>query len=262
MKFLPCYFLLLILALGQLAQGQVLDLSTDWQQGDAGGQSGLPTARVIDYGEIFSRDDGGFRELENRLDELHRRYGYSVYFVAYSGIIGSDVQTRADEFRDRWLTDGVEGLVFVCDTDLERAAFSLTQVDFGVEEQRVWLVPDHLVLDALRQVYKNVGEVEHESEGDFLRFMGTNLASQLEQLLAEQAQPQKGVSPFYLIAFVGAALVILALAAWARRSGRQEVTQQTSFAFPEIDIPSRLGAQYGGGLVSEMSYQPRGGESK
>lgn len=254
MKFPFCYLLLLILAVGQLGQAQ--DAASRADSPEEVGLPGLPDSRVIDYGGIFSRDDGGFSELERRLDELYRRFGYSVYFVAYSGIIGSDVQTRCDEFRDQWLRDGVEGLVFVCDTDLERAAFSLTKVDFASGEEKVWLLPDHLVLEAMRQVYQNAGDVDHESESEFLRFMGKNLASRLEELLEGQARPQKGVSPLYLVAFAGAGLLILALAAWARRCGRQEILQQTSLVFPEIEIPSRLGAQYGGGLVCEMSYRP------
>lgn len=250
--------LILLLSLGQVVRAQVFDPST--VSGAWPPEAELPSSRVVDFGGIFSRDDGGFQELESRLDSLYERYGYSVYFVAFSGIIGSNVQTRSDDFRDQWLPHGVEGLVVVCDTDLERTAFSLTNAEFDATEQEVWLLPDHLVLDAMRKVYKKGRETEHENESDFLRFLGEELASNLETLLEKRSQPEAGVSPYYLVAFIFTALLILALAAWARRSARRESQPQTTLQFPEIEIPSRLGGQYGGGLVSEICHQPKSGE--
>lgn len=256
--FLLHLLLLLILSLGQAARAQVLDPGTASEARTE--IPNLPTSRVVDFGEIFSRDDGGFQKLEGQLNRLYERYHYSVYFVAFSGIIGSDVQTRSDEFRDQWLPHGVEGLVVVCDTDLEQSAFSLTNAEFGAPEQEVWLLPDHLVLDAMREVYKKAAESDSENESEFLRFMGEELASKLESLLEKRSKPEAGVSPYYLVAFSFAGLLILALTAWARRSARRESQYQTTFEFPEIEIPSRLGGQYGGGLVSEISYQPTSGQ--
>ena len=235
-------FLLFFLAFCRLAQGEE-------------GIPELPSSRVVDFGDVFTQDPSSLETLETRLNQLYERYQYSVYFVIYEGIIGSNVSERAYDLRDQWLADGVEGLVFVSDTDLGKVGFALTKAfsQEDPEQTDVWLIEDHHVLNVIDRVLGRSSEYTQESESKHMCEMGLSLVGALEERLRDNERPPRGASPYYLLAFALAGLAMLGVWMLASRGNQRRALIE----LPEFEMSSRLGAQYGGGVVGEICYVPK-----
>ena len=213
-----------------------------------------PLDRVIDLGEVFKVDGAPRKELSRRLNELDDRYQFSVYFVAYSGIIGSDASEKASEFRDLWLGTEVEGLVFVCDTDMKSIAYSLTKVkSFPLDGSNpTWRLPDREVNQAMLEIGKI--DAEGMDEEVYLSTIGQNLVTALEsRLQPKQKAGRKGAA-----GILGAVTVTVLLIGWGvwwiRRKSNTMAEEIEKSLFPTIEVPNRLGAHFGGGMVSEISF--------
>jgi len=213
--------------------------------------SDLPEFRVVDLGGAFDRDLAGFDALEERLDRLYERHRFSVYFVIYSGIIGGTAAEKAHDLRDQWLPDGVEGLVFVSDTDLGQVSFALTNenADSTPKSAGAWILSDHLVLDAIDTALSGGSQYSKESDSAYLRELGSVLADELEARLEVQGVT-RGASPYYLVAFALTMLAMLGVWLLVRRGSKPRAL----IPLPDFKMNSRLGAQYGGGLVTEIHY--------
>lgn len=215
--------------------------------------SQAPEDRLVDAGGIFEADQEGRAALSQRLDSLEKQYGFSVYFIAYSGVIGSGVLEKAQQFRDAWLGSEQEGLILVCDTDLNAMAHSMTKVD-GLSADgsgRIWKIPDHELEVVMKQVART--SPENLTEVEYLALIGHTLADELEkQLEPNQNQPRSFPLGFFIV-FAMASGLILSLMWWAHKRGHS-YSESPEKRFPVIEIPNRLGATFGGGSVSEISY--------
>ena len=217
--------------------------------------SAPPSDRVVDFGEVFSPDSAAKKDLSRRLDDLYARYQFSVYYIVYSGVIGSNVSRKASEFRDRWLGADKEGLIFVCDTDLKRIAYALTKVDsFPLDGSNpTWKVTDR----EISQTMVEMGKIDTTGmdEEEYLGAVGLNLVDALESRLKPMPKA-KGKNTGGILGAVAAAALLMGLAVWwiSKKSGSAAEAFEKS-AFPTIEIPNRLGAHFGGGAVSEISFQ-------
>ncbi|MGJ8725024.1 MAG: hypothetical protein ACSHYB_10745 [Roseibacillus sp.] len=214
-----------------------------------------PRDRVVDFGEVFSAGSSSRTDLSRRLDALNERYQFSVYYIAYSGIIGSNVGEKAAEFRDLWLGTEEEGLVFVCDTDMKTVSYALTKVDsFPIDGSiHTWKLPDHEVVQAMLKLSSI--DAEDMNEEEYLGAMGHTLTDELESRL--KSEPSSGVrNTGGILGTIGAAAGLIGISVWwiKRRSGTTSSTIEGPL-FPTMEIPNRLGAHFGGGTVCEISYQ-------
>lgn len=215
-----------------------------------------PKDRVVDLGEIFRKDAASRGKLSERLEELNQRYQFSVYYVAYSGIIGSSVDEKAVEFRDSWLGAEEEGLIFVCDTDMKTMAYALTKVDSlpidgGTHD---WKLPDHEVIKAMLTLSSM--EASGMAEEEFLTTIGHRLVDELNDKLETE--------PVAVQSYIGGILGAIGIAAglgvlgvwWVLRTSGSTSGRSEGPLFPRIEIPNRLGAPFGGGVVGEISFSP------
>ncbi|GHC54115.1 hypothetical protein [Roseibacillus persicicus] len=243
----PLALLIFPLAAQQVGQE---DLATGQQSelGDA------PAHKLVDFGEIFKDEPDKFQRLSDRFQAIEDNYGFSVFFVAYSGIIGSGVSEKAELFRDHWLGREREGLVLVCDTDLKTMAFALTKVDGLPREPRAkdWKLPDYEAIETMQEFIQL--ESKSSSESEYLYELGEKLAENLETRLASPEEQRPSLPKTLLAIFALVAAFVSWLIWWIqRKSSRGDDT--AAVTFPMIPIESRLGARYGGGLVGEISYR-------
>ena len=249
-QFALLFFVLAASATAQTINNEQIDepIFTNWEL--------PPKTRLLDLGDIFRGREAEREELARKFDSLATDHGFSVYFVAYSGIIGSNVFEKAKQFRDDWLGTEEEGLIFVCDTDMKNMAYALTKVDgLSVNEKNhhSWKLPDHEAIAAL-QTLTEVTSTEN-SEKEYLNLIGHALANKLDERLQAQKEQQKSGSWGLVATFaVTAALVFLGI--WWVQSRSSPQTISNGPHFPEIKIGKRLGAQFGGGVVYEITYQP------
>ncbi len=211
-----------------------------------------PTIRLVDLGEIFYGNEGQRDQLAQRLEKLAAEHRFSVYFVAYSGVIGSDVGEKAKLFRDHWLGAEKEGLILVCDTDTKTMSYSLTKVE-GLpvtEDNPIWRLPDDEIIEVMRHM-ATVGSND-SSEEDYLVLVGNTLVDELTRRLEQkETRPSLRVGGLILTFAITAVLILGAL--WLiRRNASQAKTTAQAAIFPSFTIPTRLGASYGGGQVAEI----------
>ena len=216
--------------------------------------SKVPKERVIDLGEAFSNNWEAREELNQKLKQFAKAEKFSIYFVTYSGIIGSDVTTKAQGFRDDWLGSHTEGLVFVCDTDLRTMSYALTRAELSAEgKSQVWKLPDHEIIAAISELAPL--SKKKLSKAEFLEATSSQLLAELENRIQARNKPKKNSSFGYLIVFTLTAGLIYLLIWWAQKRRATEVESE-KVGFPEITTEARLGAQYGGGVVAEITFQP------
>lgn len=248
----PKLFLLLSLLIFPLAAQQVAQ--EDLVPGQPGNLQEAPATKLVDLGGIFEDEPERFRRLSDRFQAIEDNYGFSVFFVAYSGIIGSGVSEKAELFRDNWLGREREGLVLVCDTDLKTMAFALTKVDGLPREPRAkdWKLPDYEAIETMQEFIQL--ESKSSSESEYLYELGEKLAENLETRLATPEEQRPGLPKTLLAIFALVAAFLSWLIWWIqRKSSRGDDT--AAVTFPTIPIESRLGARYGGGLVGEITYR-------
>lgn len=214
----------------------------------------VPAIKLLDLGGIFDGRPQDFQKLANRLQAIEDKYDFSIYFVAYSGIIGSGVTEKAELFRDNWLGSQREGLVFVCDTDLRTMAFALTKIEGLPLEAKAspWRLPDHEVMAAMRDLSKV--DSTGMSEADYLGAIGHNIAANLEESLSAPPKAAPVLSKSLGAAFILAAALLSWLFWRMQRRGPRDDYSPTT-VFPVVETEGRLGASYGGGLVGEISYR-------
>lgn len=215
-----------------------------------------PKDRLVDLGEVF-RDDPASRErLSRRLDSLAEHYQFSVHFVAYSGIIGSNVLEKAELFRDNWLGSEEEGLVFVCDTDMKNMAYAFTKIDsLPMDGQGPsWKLPDDEANKAMFEL-KNVVS-QGMTEEQYLDAIGNKLVNELEKRLQVRAEPKKAKVRGFFITFIPLAVLMALGVWWLQRKSKIQNSFQGRASFPRMEICNRLGGQFGGGSVSEIAFEP------
>lgn len=259
MKVRLCQLFIFLSVLVGPVWGQTLDRES-LEEGARGDYVTPPSSRLVDRGGVFEGKDAERELLLGRLDRLASEHGFSVYFVAYSGVIGSDVAEKAQSYRDTWLGAEEEGLVLVCDTDMRQMAYALTKAD-GVpvgDGRPPWKLPDHEAMAAMQALSKRIPVTTEED--DYLAALGHALASELEGRLQAQKGVREPDSWGLLGSFAGTVLFIFAGIWWVQRRAEAKASSRRE-AFPEIKVGKRLGAQLGGGMSGEMSYRsaaPRG----
>lgn len=216
-----------------------------------------PQSRVADLDHVFARNPQALEEISQGLVSLYDDYHYSVYLVVYSGLIGSDVSSRAADFRDHWMRPHDEGLVIVFDTGSKQLSYALSRSKGKAESAHI--LPDYKTLQALDDVLADPKLALNEVET--IHHVGLQLVAEFDKRLALQATPEPKTTRTYLAIFAIASALVMALILIAQHKARRRKTLRERVTFPEIKTPSRLGAKFGGGVIAEINYQTPDPES-
>ncbi len=215
-----------------------------------------PASRVLDVGEVFSSNPQEYAELSRQLLALYEKHQYSVYFITYSGIIGSDIQDKADELRGLWLKDGEEGIIFVCDGDMNTMAYSLARASRLSPEgyAPAWKLPDDITINIMSSLASGNDRVTNEAK--YFQQIGCRLITELDHQLTAQSLPPKNNIGSYLAIFSLTSLLVFGLIFWSLKKEQANRLKRKGVQFPTLSIPSRLGAVNGGGMDCEVSFTP------
>ncbi len=254
MIFRPFQILLIHFLLGFPLSGQTPDPNKSSPFDDPHLEQ-APTKRLLDLGEIFDENPQVREKLNQRLERLAQEEQFSVFIVTYSGIIGSDTNAKAQAFRDKWLGSETEGIVVVCDTDLNSIAYSVTRVESLsiAGKNKIWKLADHEIVETMQSLTQNSDK--NLSESEFLIVMSNRLINGLEKHLQAKGKTQRSPRFGYLLIFALATGLICALVWWSQKRQAKALLANYETNFPRIKMNPRLGALYGGGIVAEIQFE-------
>lgn len=210
-----------------------------------------PPGRVADLDGAFALEGGSVDDISRDLVRLYEDYRYSIYLVVYSGLIGSDVSSRAADFRDHWMGPDDEGLVIVFDLGAKEMAYALSRR--RGQSERELILSDYETLQALERV---LPKPEHKlDEIETVRYVGTRLVAEFEEQLQLAGEPEPKTQPWFLGVFAIAATLVMLLVLGSHRRGDQLERRRERVSFPIHSASSRLGAKFGGGVTGEISFR-------
>lgn len=230
-----------------------------WSAFAGGSRAGNPASArtrsgMRDTSGIFARDPETMRRISDALRKLEEKHGYKIHVVVEPVMIGTSPQETAALLQQHWLPDG-NGLVVVYEADTKQAGVSRS-VDGGMAVEKAQ-VPAFEVVAILTRVLG--GMDESLDSAAFLESLVNKLVEEFSAYFERREAPVSATRNLRMIFLITGALCLLGLAAMAvglfvRNSDRKK---KRVFHFPEVDVPERLGAPYGGGSVTSRRFRAR-----
>lgn len=226
----------------------------------AGGSLEMPVAppgHVLDAGEVFVRHPDKLEEISTALKEIEKEHGVPVYLVVYSGLIRTSVTRQARDLFDLWVGPGKDGIVVVCDTDEARVDLGLptTSYDSLGEDPHISRLPDSEIVPIVRELKRDVDGTAEPVV--YIPKMVEILTARLDEVLSvEKAKGWKDASSWKVgLATILLGILVGVIGFWVSRYLRlAEEKAREQFFFPEVLVPSRLGANFGGGKVAVVQF--------
>lgn len=208
-----------------------------------------PPARAYDPDRLFKYASAELAEISEQLDGLSRDFGFSIYIAMFQGLIGTDVTERALYFREHWLPPGQDGLVIVFNSDSYRVAYASAHPPerYHPKQQKTsFILEDHEITPLISRIQEKIDQ--RSSYQDCIIAFSRELEHELRVLLTEKSQPPKRFSFSMLTSIILASsgvIALIALSTWLTK--RTQTRSLRKSAFPEIEVPERLGASFSGG---------------
>lgn len=213
-----------------------------------------PAYGVRDASGVFARDPERMRRISAALRKLEEKHGYKIHVVVEPAMIGSSPQEMAAVLQQHWLPEG-NGLVVVYEADSKQAGVSRS-VDAGMAVEAAQ-VPAFEVVAILSRVLGGMdGGLDSAA---FLESLVNKLVEEFSGYFERREAPASAARTLRMILLLTGVLCLLGLAAmglalFVRNSDKKE---KRVFHFPEVDVPERLGAPYGGGSVTSRRFRAR-----
>ncbi len=213
-----------------------------------------PVTGLSDENGVLSQRPEAARRIIMKLQDLEREHGYRMFVVLERALISTTASDLASQLQEEWLPEG-GGIVIVFESDNRNMGFGrdLTP-DEGMEKNKVG-VPAFSLVDIISTALEKTG-VEENPQAYIEKLVTEVTAGLTAWFKLREAPVDRGRSLRFALITVGA-LSLLALCGmgvgWLM--GKADKKQSTVRVFPEIDIPERLGAPYGGsgGATNDFS---------
>ncbi|MFM2199739.1 MAG: hypothetical protein RLZZ505_3171 [Verrucomicrobiota bacterium] len=183
------------------------------------------------------------------IQTLERQRGYRIFVVIERSLIASNPNDMAAQLQQDWLPEG-GGLVVVYESDTRTLGIGrnlhpgegMTAGEVGVPSYELF----RIIGKALAEADKKEGA---ENTEVYIEALVAGICQEIEAYFARKEAPVEGGRSLRLALVTVGALSLLALCGmglgWLM--GRADRRQAETRFFPEIDVPERLGAPYGGG---------------
>lgn len=205
-----------------------------------------PITGFSDESGVLSQRPEAARRIIKTLQNLERDHGYQMFVVLEPALISTTASNLASRLQQEWLPDG-GGIVVVFESDTRSMGFGrdLTPQE-GMEKNKVGVPAFSLVEIISDAIYRME---EEDSMEKYVEKLVTEIAAGLTAWFKLREAPVDSGRSLRLALITVGALSLLALCGigvgWLM--GKAEKKQSDVRIFPEIDIPERLGASYGGG---------------
>lgn len=245
-----------VLFLGVLSlRGQITDLGPQVDYGDP------PVSRVVDYDNYYRTNPEKLEKISEALIRLKAEHDFDVYMVILSGHIGLDATSMAFGYRDAWLDEKNDGLVFLVDVQemkiggTGKVGYSEKLYGGGFMDEE--LMPRIMLTDLSKLINKAGEEMRDvESSQDRVEKFGIEVARVFGERLQEREQINENSEHLKLMGVMAAGILIVSLlvALASKFLGKLEQRAAEVYRFPDVLVGERLKAQNGGGKFSWRSF--------
>lgn len=210
-----------------------------------------PATMVWDRDNLFTRQPELTERLSRKLQSLRHDIGFDLYLVIQSGLDSTGADTTAALLQHQWGPEQ-NSMVVVYETDSKTLGIGRPFVD---DPEFDGIIPSLEMEEIVSQAVKAVDPgTAHE---ELLEILIDQLSEGFRSCVKHQAGPPSAGRSLRLGLFALGAGSILALGAlivgWLVVRGERDLSRR--FWFTEIDRPERLGAPFGGGLVTTHRFK-------
>ncbi len=211
---------------------------------------------LSDESGVLGNGSDAQRRVAEMIRALERERGYRLIVVLERSLISSHPNDMAAQLQQAWLPEG-GGLVVVYESDTRELGFGrnldpgegMTTGEIGVPSYELVRIITH----ALGEAEKKEGTEKTEI---YIETLVTLICGEIDAYFARKEAPVNSGRSLRLAMVTVGALSLLALCGmglgWLM--GRADRSQTETRFFPEIDVPERLGAPYGGGCGGSGSF--------
>ncbi|MBC7979832.1 MAG: hypothetical protein H7Y36_04650 [Armatimonadetes bacterium] len=208
-----------------------------------------PPTGLSDPEGVLRKNPTATKRIIGLLQELERDHGYRLIVMLERALISSNAPDLASQLQKEWLPEG-GGLVIVFESDTKSLGFGRgLEPSEGMMGERVG-VPAYGLVEIISKALQNA-EKEKNPEL-YIERMVSGVAADLKAYFERKEAPVKGGRSLRLALVTIGTMSLLALCGmglgWLM--GKADSKKSAQRLFPDIEIPERLGAPYGGGSGS------------
>ncbi len=209
----------------------------------------VPQFGIQDDHGFFNRDSGAFKRISDQLGKLARDHGYKIYLVVEPVLIASSPAEIAADLRRTWLPES-NGLVVVFESDTRRLEIGRDLLGTPVETENSNRVPSHETSAILSHAMEAVDpKLAPEA---YVEGLMAKLVEGFDAYFTRRTTPPPAERSVKIGLLIAGTLALLGLAAiglggFVKHSSMAPVS---SFRFPLVDRPERLGAPCGSSVTA------------
>lgn len=234
-----------------------------------------PESHILDEDRVFLGNEDLFNEISEDLLKLKKKYDFDFYVVVFKGLIGSDSYSQANIYQENWLGDKNDGLVAVFDLQSRRwLAWGMSQPLYtgayderGLRPRLEYFEVSEMITSLSDDLRKAAEKDDEKGESkattvfgltaDSVGIVALAMSKKLDLSLSELGgQEGTGNGKIRMMGWVALALVVLGLLMLLliKLFVRAEIKAKKTYEFPDVLVGERLGAIYGGGKSSSISF--------
>ncbi|MFT4175467.1 MAG: hypothetical protein QM627_02315 [Luteolibacter sp.] len=206
-----------------------------------------PAEMVSDESGLYDDDPEALERMRQAVRKLADERGFRIYVVIRPVMIASDSMQLAGQLQQAWVPDG-DGIVLVYESNSKSLGLGRGYEEVQGDSDGRWRMPSHEFM----RIFTNAMKMEGKpAPAEFLERLTLRLAESCSEYFVKKEAPvPAGRMPRFAALALGS-LVLLGvigggLALVLRRFGHGATGR---FVFPKSDLPQRLKAPFGGGMV-------------
>ncbi len=221
----------------------------------------IPENHILDEAEVFAKSPRILSEIVTSLSAMKQDHNYPVYLVIYHHVLDSSLRERADQLYESWIGDSERGMVIVYQLDPvaygDNPALAYHKGDgleFGIDDQS-HPIPERDIATMLAKVMPQQRRA-FESHPIMLKSLVLGLESEIADYHDIPPASWANAEGLTMIAVFSGFIIVIALIGMLVRQLLIASSHQSDrkYYFPEVQVSERLGAPYGGGWISEKSF--------
>ena len=217
-----------------------------------------PESHVRDDNGFFNRNPDVQKRLSETLRNLEAEHGFKLHLVVEPALIGTTPSEMAGVLQDIWLPDG-KGFVVVFEADSRSIGFGQVIHEDQSDLDARGVIPSYALAAILNQVKRDTDP--SGAPEVYIENLMRNLSEGFTAYFIRRAEPPPAARNLRIALFALGSLAVVGLAAilLTPMLRHPSVNTTSTFRFPAVERPERLGAPFGGGDVTTRKF---GGEPK
>ena len=224
-----------------------------------------PEAQVLDQANMFREDRKTLAGIEASLTRMSEKHDYPVYLAIYYNVFDQSLQELADELYNAWVGESGYGMVIVYQLDPVVSGGNPAiayHKDAGLEmDSSVGSGPRPMLGWEMDVLLKRAFTAANKNPNEPIEFISALIYGiEAEMNRYHKVEPMSWNNPenlklMFIFIVIIAAFAVIGKIAWKLLYPVNAKSRRVYY-FPEVEVERRLGAPYGGGRVSEKTFDP------